>query len=113
MRASSLLLCGALALPGLTGAQQSTAYDAEFDARERARIAAERSQAMAGYEQDQADCYQRFAVNDCLREVRQRRRVVVEELRRQEIVLNDQRRAAAAARHPLLVGEGRMREHPG
>jgi len=92
-----LILLWGLSLLATAQAQQSTGYNPEYDARERARIAAERQQAMERYGQEEADCYQRFAVNDCLRAVRKRRRVGLEELRRQEIILNDERRAAAAA----------------
>jgi colicin import membrane protein len=56
---------------------------------ERARIEADRVREQARYEKEEAACYQRFAVNDCLREVKVRRRATFEELRRQEIILND------------------------
>ncbi len=80
---------------GATEAQVTVKpYDAEFDAQERSRIHKERQRAEAKYKEDQADCYQRFAVNSCLRDVRRSRRVVVDDLRRQEIVLNDAKRAA-------------------
>lgn len=77
-------------------AQVATGYDPAFDATERARILDERERATARSEAEEADCYQRFAVNDCLIGVRRRKRVVMEELRRQEVLLNDQKRAAAA-----------------
>ena len=96
MKRFLILLTGLLVL-GPAWAQQPASYDPEVQLRERARIDAERSQALARYGEEEADCYQRFAVNDCLREVRKRRRVTLEELRRQEIILNDERRAAAAA----------------
>lgn len=64
---------------------------------ERARIEADRGRAQTNFEKDQASCYQRFAVNDCLREVKVRRRAVLEELRRQEIILNDADRRKQAA----------------
>ena len=89
------LLC--LCALGAAQAQLPAAYDPAFDARERSRIDAERSAAVQLYGGEEADCYQRFAVNDCLREVRKRRRVVLEELRRQEVILNDAQRAAVAA----------------
>ena len=40
----------------------------------------------------EAECYLRFAVTDCLRQVRRERRVVLDKLRRQEVLLNDQER---------------------
>jgi len=92
-----LILCGLLAVAS-AAAQQAVGYSEQTDAAERGRIAAERALAQQRFFSEEADCYQRFAVNDCLRAVRKRRRVVLEELRRQELILNDQRRAALAAR---------------
>ena len=82
---------------GAAQAQLPAAYDPAFDARERSRIETERAAAVQRYGGEEADCYQRFAVNDCLREVRKRRRVVLEEIRRQEVILNDAQRAAVTA----------------
>ena len=65
-------------------------------AAERSRIQVERAQAESRYGQEQAACYARFAVNDCLRDSRARRRQALDQLRRQDIALNDavrQRRA--------------------
>ena len=92
-----LILLAGLGAVVLACAQQSASYDPEMAARERVRIETERRQALERYGQEEADCYQRFAVNDCLSEVRKRRRVSLEELRRQDIILNDERRAAVAA----------------
>lgn len=97
MRIPILMTCLAAAL-GAAQAQQSASYSEAFDARERARLATERAEATRRYGEEEADCYQRFAVNDCLRDLRRRHRVNLEELRRQEIILNDARRAALAAR---------------
>ena len=97
-----LSLC-CLCLLGLARAQMPAAYDPAFDARERERIAAERDQVLQRYGSDEADCYQRFAVNDCLRDVRRQRRVALEELRRQEIILNDAQRAAITAEQQRRV----------
>ncbi|MFO6419494.1 hypothetical protein ACLBKS_04755 [Hylemonella sp. W303a] len=69
-------------------------YDAELDARERVRIRHERERGEAEYKQAQVDCYQRFAVNSCLREARRARRVETDRLRKQEIALDDSKRAA-------------------
>ena len=77
-------------------AQVGTGYDPAFDAAERTRIIGERARAVERFDGEEADCYQRFAVNDCLIGVRRRKRVVMDELRRQEVLLNDQKRAAAA-----------------
>lgn len=92
-----LILLAGLGTLLLAAAQQSTSYDPQAAERERARIEAERRQALERYGQEEADCYQRFSVNDCLSDMRKRRRVALEELRRQEIILGDERRAALAA----------------
>lgn len=71
-------------------------FDAEHDARERARIKHERERVEAQYKESLADCYQRFAVNACLRDARRARRVVIDRLRGEEIVLDDAKRLAEA-----------------
>lgn len=48
----------------------------------------------ARYEADRVACYQRFAVNDCLRMAQSRRRLAIDELREQEVRLNSQQRRA-------------------
>ncbi len=95
VRPTLLALAGLLALAAR--AQQPATFDPALDARERERIAVERAAALAAYGREEEGCYQRFAVNDCLREVRKRRRVTMDELRRQEIILNDALRAHEAA----------------
>jgi colicin import membrane protein len=59
---------------------------------EQERIDKEREGLEAQYGSQEADCYKRFAVNDCLREVRAGKRVSTEALRRQELMLNDAQR---------------------
>ena len=59
---------------------------------EQTRIDKQREGLEAQYGSQEADCYKRFAVNDCLREVRAGKRVSTEALRRQEIMLNDAQR---------------------
>jgi hypothetical protein len=44
------------------------------------------------YAAQQRLCYQKFAVNACLRELRIQKRVVMEDLRRQEVLINDEGR---------------------
>ena len=65
--------------------------------QERDRIGKERNAEDARYASEQAVCYQRFAVNDCLRDLRVRHRQVMESLRQQEIQLNDLGRRQRAA----------------
>lgn len=92
-------LCALGSLLLLLGAQaQQVAPSLPLDPSvERARIETERASAQARFEKEEASCYQRFAVNDCLRQVKVRRRAVLEELRRQEIILNDVDRKKRAA----------------
>lgn len=61
------------------------------------RIQAERGYEEARYANEEAACYQRFAVNDCLRKVHARRRLTMEDLRRQEIAVNDVQRRQKGA----------------
>ena len=64
---------------------------------ERARIRAERDALDLGFEKQEAGCYQRFAVNDCLVKIRAVKRDALADLRRQELSLNaaEARRRAA------------------
>lgn len=102
---SLLLALGLLALLPLGAqAQQVDPSLPSGASAERARIEADRAKAQALFEKDEANCYQRFAVNDCLREVRVRRRATLEELRRQEIVLNDADRKKRAAEQARRAG---------
>ena len=50
-------------------------------------------------------CYERFAVNDCLKQVRVKRRSALEDLRRQEVFLNDLERRKKAADQLELIQE--------
>lgn len=54
----------------------------------RSRIQAERTQAESAYQRDEAACYQRFSVTDCILQIRKQRRVVLDGLRRQEVEIN-------------------------
>jgi colicin import membrane protein len=64
---------------------------------ERARIQSERQQIESLSGAGDAACYQRFSVNDCLRDVRSRRRAALQDLRRQEVSLNDAERKSRGA----------------
>jgi colicin import membrane protein len=70
----------------------SIALDAE-----RARIQAQRDVIGLEFEKQEAGCYQKFAVNDCLTRIRMVRRDAMADLRRQELSLNaaEARRKAA------------------
>ncbi|MEO6319554.1 MAG: hypothetical protein ABIR56_02705 [Polaromonas sp.] len=59
---------------------------------QRAAIIAKRSRLDAGFLTEDASCYKKFAVNNCLGKVNTRRREAWASLRRQEILLNDEER---------------------
>lgn len=90
-----------LLAPALVAAQQLAVpeplQEAPWQARdERLRIQDARKQVQAETEQANAACYQKFAVSDCLRDVRAKNRPLLDALRRQEIILNDMERQAKA-----------------
>jgi colicin import membrane protein len=66
-------------------------------AKERDRLKRLEAQEDSRYKQESSACYQRFAVTDCLNEVRGRRRQTMEDLRRQEIALNEMERKQQGA----------------
>jgi hypothetical protein len=67
------------------------------DAADRARISQARAEADAVLAGKQAECRQRFAVNDCLLEVRKEHRAVVDPLRKELLLLDDKQRKQRAA----------------
>lgn len=73
----------------------------QAEARERERIRQFRVAEQARFAAEEAQCYQRFAVNDCLQEVRRARRDVLADLRRQELSINDAQRKRRAAEQLL------------
>lgn len=79
------------------------------EAAERARIAAERRAVEARFDAAQADCRQRFVVNECLVAARAERRAQLADLQRQQLVLDDARRRARAAERQQAIQE-RLRE---
>lgn len=66
-------------------------------AAEHARIEAERQQIEKRFADEEAGCFQKFAVTDCRDASRARRRVEMADLRRQEISLNDAERKRKGA----------------
>jgi colicin import membrane protein len=84
-----------VAMNGLVSAQ--TDASAVSVAAERSRIVAERARLETGYLLEDAACYRRFAVNNCLEEVNSRRRETTGDLRRQEVLLNEQERKRKGA----------------
>jgi ketopantoate reductase len=72
------------------------AFQQSADA-ERRRIADGRAAADARYQQDQRDCWQRFAVNACLGRALATRRATLDVLRHDELALNAQERERRTA----------------
>lgn len=62
-------------------------------AAERERLTLERSAIEQAHDARAQACWQRFAVNPCLREVRRSRYAALDPLRQQELALNAQERA--------------------
>lgn len=58
-------------------------------AGQRERVTQARGAAQARFAADETGCWQRFAVNDCLRQARLQRRAVLDQLRQQELALNE------------------------
>ncbi len=89
-----------LALSTLWAAQvlaQSDVAGTVSDAgAERSRIEEARTTEMAALASEEAACYQRFAVNDCLKKVQSRRRVLDAALKRREALLHDAERRQQA-----------------
>jgi len=89
-----------LVLPGVAQAQGSAAgATAAQQQRElqRAQIRAERQTLQAQRTQEEAACYQQFAVHDCLNRVAVKAREAEGRLRRQELQINDEERREKAA----------------
>jgi len=76
---------------------------------ERARIAAEREALTARFAQEELECQRRFAVNDCLDDVRRRSRDALAPLRAREFELDDAERLQRAAERRAAI-EARQRE---
>jgi hypothetical protein len=84
------LLAGFCLSLGMTAtAQIDNSAGSKYTATERSRIESERAKEQLRFQKAEEYCYQRFAVNDCLREVAVERRKTLDELRRQEIILNN------------------------
>ncbi len=88
-------------LAALTGhaRAQSMSSEKQHDIinAQRAAISAERAGLEAGFLAQDAVCYKKFAVNNCLADVNARRRESMASLRRREIELNDEERKIKGA----------------
>ncbi|MBP9734605.1 MAG: hypothetical protein KBD82_03005 [Rhodoferax sp.] len=65
-------------------------------AEQRQQIAKARAQQVLKQQEQERICYTKFAVTDCLRELRSQHRSVLNDLRRQEMILNDMDRQSKA-----------------
>ena len=102
---SSLFLVALLAATG-TWAQVEPGIAVEQKERlERQRIAQTREVERARLAAAEAQCYQLFAVNDCLIAVRRERRELLADLRRQELSINDAQRRRRGAEQLLRSDE--------
>lgn len=88
---NKLVLLVSLSLGSMLALAQGLDSEAE-----RVRIRAARAQQEAHYQSEEVACYARFAVTDCLHEVRALRRAALADLRRQERLLNDLERQRQA-----------------
>jgi hypothetical protein len=78
--------------------------------RQRQTLAAQRDAILQAEASQQAECWQKFAVNACLSEVRRARRQALEPLREQELALNAQERAWRTAQREMRL-QGKQGEN--
>lgn len=81
-------LAAGTALAQAPAEQPSLSNDAAYQ-----QIEAGRAQASSYWDAQEAQCYQRFAVNDCIKQVQTGRNAKLAELRRQETALRERERA--------------------
>ena len=109
---STWRLCILLGLAGAALAQPIASADpGERIATQRAQLQAERQGIEQAHDARVHECWQRFAVNDCLREVRRSRRAQLDPIRARELELNAQERAwRTQQREERLRGKAAERE---
>lgn len=83
----------------------STSAQTSHEGMSRQQIQEARSAEEARISDQESACYERFAVNDCLKQARAKRRLALEGLRRQEVILNDLERRKKAADQLELIQE--------
>ena len=99
------LLCHLLL--GSTALAKAADIENKAEGQQRSRIALERVALDSKYTEEEALCFQRFAVNDCLGRVRNLKRDALSDLRRQEISIN-LALARARASDQLVRNEARF-----
>ncbi len=107
-----LIAACAVSTPAIAQNDLQNAENAAADASTRIlreRIAAERSQVQQRFSQQEAVCYQKFAVNSCLEDARIERNEALGELRRQEITLNQAERRRKGALQQQLTEDKSQR----
>ena len=88
MKKYALVFLSTLAAASVWAQSAATSGNLDFNS-ERARIATERAALESRSKAEQAACYQKFAVEDCLSDIRQRNRKLTDDLKRQEAAIND------------------------
>lgn len=101
----ALMLCLAVLSPPLAAQSDAESVLALRETQQRDWIGQTRAQYQVQFRQQEIACYQRFAVNDCLRDSRRTERELMADLRRQEILINDAQRKRRAARQLLRADE--------
>jgi hypothetical protein len=97
MKKHLLVLLSLMAAGSVWAQSAATSGKLDFDA-ERARISTERAALESRSKTEQAACYQKFAVEGCLSDIRERNRKLTDDLKRQEAAINDiQRKQRGAA----------------
>lgn len=93
------LCCAPLGATGqvVDAPESSSGVEQQSGDTQRLAINAKRQQLQSGFSAEDAVCYTRFAVNNCLRNVDARRKASLADLRRQDVVLNDQERRRRGA----------------
>jgi colicin import membrane protein len=95
-------------MPIASSLQSNKASTDARDASERAerdRINQERQRASTEHDAAKVDCYQKFRVNDCLSQARNKHNGQLSDLKRQEISLNDLQRKRRGAEQQRKVEE--------
>lgn len=104
MKHLSSAVCLMVLCAAATGQTAGSAAD-PAPGGERERIGAERARAQARYASEEAACYKKFAVNDCLNAAKAQHREVLADLRRREIALNDAERKQRGAQQLQRIEE--------
>lgn len=104
-------LCLALMTPMYVQAQ--TALSEAGISAERERLQAAREAIEQAHLARTRECWQRFAVNDCLREMRRSRDAALDPIRRQELALNAQERAWQAEQRDERLRDKAEKLDPG